>query len=104
MQMNKITKAKERDYQSTHTDKEILTYKFWSSKNVFKIIAKIHLVSQAEVNDLDARVRHWAAKQHDVLRLEEKQKTEERLLKISLYWQVLPQLCTEISKRNKYDA
>lgn len=57
-------------------DTEILTYKFRSTKNVFKIIAQIYLVGQAKVNDLDARVRHWAIKQHDVLRLESKQKRD----------------------------
>ena len=58
----------------TQTDIETLTYKFWSAKNVFKIIAKIYLVGQAKINDLDARVRHWSVQQHDVLRLERKQK------------------------------
>lgn len=41
-----------------HTQRKILTYKFWSSKDVFKIIAKVYLVGQAKVNELDARVRH----------------------------------------------
>jgi len=44
-----------------------LTDKFWSSKNVFKIVAKIHLVGEAEVDELDARVRRRAVQQHDVL-------------------------------------
>lgn len=38
--------------------KEELTHKLRSSKNVFKIVAKIDLVREAKVDDLDARVRH----------------------------------------------
>lgn len=59
LQNKKIRKDEtEREFSKTHKDKEILTNKFWSSKNVFKIIAKINLVGQSKVNYLDARVRH----------------------------------------------
>jgi len=35
-----------------------LTYKLWGTKDVFEIVAKIDLVGQAKVNELNAWVRH----------------------------------------------
>lgn len=35
-----------------------LTYKLRGTKDVFEIVAKIDLVSQAKVNELNAGVRH----------------------------------------------
>lgn len=58
--------------------KEELTHKLRSSKNVFKIVAEIDLVREAKVDDLDARVRHWAVQQHDVLRLKNTQTNKQK--------------------------
>lgn len=55
-----------------------LTYKLRGTKDVFEIVAKIDLVGQAKVNELNARVRHTPVQQHDVLRLRE-MRTEKEL-------------------------
>lgn len=60
----------------THTHTPVLTYKFWSSEYVFKIVAKVDLVCQAEVDELDARMRHRAVQQHDVFRLQGNKKRD----------------------------
>lgn len=54
-----------------------LTDKLWSAKDVFKIVAKIDLVRQAEVDELNAWVRHVPIQQHDVLRLEKREKRKK---------------------------
>lgn len=46
-----------------------LTNKLRGAKDVFKIVAKIDLVCQAEVDELNAWVRHAPVQQHDVFRL-----------------------------------
>lgn len=51
-----------------------LTDELRSAENVFKIVAKVDLVCQAEVDELNAWVRHVPIQQHDVFRLERKRK------------------------------
>lgn len=46
-----------------------LTDKLRGAKDVFKIVAKIDLVCQAKVDELNAWVRHAPVQQHDVFRL-----------------------------------
>lgn len=50
-----------------------LTYKLRGTKDVFEIIAKIDLVGQAKVNELNARMGHAPVQQHDVLWLRERE-------------------------------
>ena len=47
-----------------------LTYKLWGAKYVFEIVAKVNLVRQAKVDELDAWMRHCPVEEHDVLGLE----------------------------------
>lgn len=51
-----------------------LTDKLRSAEDVFKIVAKVNLVCQAEVDELNAWVRHAPIQQHDVFRLETERK------------------------------
>lgn len=68
-----------------------LTYKLRSTKDVFEIVAKIDLVGQAKVNELNAWMRHAPVQQHDVLWLRERDRNKERE-RLLIY-------CTEKSKR-----
>lgn len=61
-----------------------LTDKLGSAKDVFKIVAKIDLVRQAEVDELNAWVRHAPIQQHDVFRLEKERKKKKKKKKVQV--------------------
>lgn len=56
-----------------------LTYKLRGTKDVFEIVAKIDLVGQAKVNELNARMGHAPVQQHDVLWLRERERNKYKV-------------------------
>lgn len=63
---------------SQNDQRTTLTYKLWGTKDVFEIVAKIDLVGQTKVNELNAGMGHAPVQQHDVLWLRERDRNKEK--------------------------
>lgn len=56
-------------------EKRDLTDKLWCSKNVLELISCFNLMSNPKINQLDPGVGDVLIKQHDILRLKDKNET-----------------------------